>query len=297
MNTFDLHIMVYINQFSQYSLTFNKIIALLSACNLLKGGVLVTLIWWAWFKGGDRQPHNREHILSTLLCCFIAEFISRLLSLTLPFRIRPLYEKKLDFFLPYGLEKPNFLDSWSSFPSDHAVLFFSLSAGLLFVSRKAGAFALAYTTLLIAFPRIYLGLHYPTDIISGAVIGITVTVLGNIYFVPNKYLKSISNWSHSKPDVFYPIFFIFTYQIIEMFDDVRSIISLGYKSFISHGGYFWEYPAHDSAVNPDKPCQLGNNIHVPGDDTWRTSPKSISIKACPSDHRCGFLINTAIMAN
>lgn len=239
MNTFDLNIMTYINQFSQYSLIFNKAISFLSSCNSLKGGVLVTIIWWSWFKSDERQPHNREHILSTLVCCFIAEFLSRLLSLTLPFRPRPLYEKRLDFSIPYGLKKSNFIDdSWSSFPSDHAVLFFSLACGLLFISRKAGAFALAYTALFIAFPRVYLGLHYPTDIIAGAFIGMTVTSLGNIYLVRNKYLKSITNWSFSKPDFFYPVFFIFTYQIIQMFDDVRAIISSGYKLLISHGGYF-----------------------------------------------------------
>jgi undecaprenyl-diphosphatase len=232
MNTFDLNVLTYVNQFSQHSRTLDNLIVFLTNSNLLKGGVLVTIIWWAWFKSDERQSNNREHITLTLLSCFIGMFLARVMALTLPFRARPLHVQGLVFLLPYGV-KPTTLEGWSSFPSDHAVLFFALSTGLLFISRKAGAFALAYTALFIAFPRIYLGLHYPTDIIAGAVIGITIALLGNIYLVRSKHLKSIANWSYSKPEFFYPVFFLLTYQIANMFKDIRSIIWLCYQLF--HG--------------------------------------------------------------
>lgn len=234
MNVFDLSIMHYVNQFSRHSWAFDTVVSFLSHNNLLKGGALITVIWWAWFKSDQQQSHNREHILSTLICCLIAESVSRVLSLTLPFRPRPLYEESLAFLIPYGVDKSSF-DGWSSFPSDHAVLFFSLASGLLFISGKAGVFALAYVTLFVALPRIYLGIHFPTDIIAGAVIGVAITWLGNRFFAENKILKAITNWSRAKPDFFYPVFFMFTYQLIDMFFDARGIISLGYKLITAHG--------------------------------------------------------------
>jgi undecaprenyl-diphosphatase len=230
MNTFDLNVLTYVNQFSQYSWTLDNLILFLSDSHLLKGGVIVTLAWWVWFKSDERQSHNREHITSTVLCCLLALMLTRVLALTLPFRLRPLHEDGLVFWLPYGV-KTTTLDGWSSFPSDHAVLFFALSTGLLFVSRKVGAFALAYTALFIALPRIYLGLHYPTDIIAGATIGMTIVLLGNTYLVQNQSLKSIANWSYSKPDFFYPVFFLLTYQIADMFDGIRSVMGVGLKLF------------------------------------------------------------------
>ena len=232
MNSFDLNIITYINQFSQHSWAFDEVISFLSGNHLLKGGVLVTIIWWVWFKIDERQSHNREYLISTLLCCFIAIFTASVLALASPFRLRPLHEESLAFIIPYGIEKTS-LEGWSSFPSDHASLFFALSTGLLFISRKIGTFALAYTALFIGLPRIYLGLHYPTDIIAGAVIGMTVAALGNIYLVRSKSIKSITNWALSKPHFFYPMFFILTHQIVDMFDDVRSF-SIGiYKLFQS----------------------------------------------------------------
>jgi undecaprenyl-diphosphatase len=224
MNAFDLNLMTYINQFSQYSWRIDKMICFLSDSRLFKGGVLITIAWWAWFKSDERQLHNREHIISTMFCCFLAPAFTKILAVILPFRFRPLHEKSLVFVVPYGMER-TILDGWSSFPSDHAVLFFTLSAGLLFVSGKAGAFALAYTALFIALPRIYLGLHYPTDIIAGAFIGITTALFGNIYLVSNKILKSVATRSYSNPDFFYPVFFLLTYQIADMFNGFRSFLS------------------------------------------------------------------------
>ena len=72
MNIFDFQIITFINQFSQHSWIFDKLIGSLSYNNLLKGGILSTIIWWAWFKSEDRHSHNREYIISTLLSCFVA---------------------------------------------------------------------------------------------------------------------------------------------------------------------------------------------------------------------------------
>lgn len=226
MNIFDTIVISYANQFSQHSRTFDKLLAFLADNHLLKGGVLVTLVWWLWFRREQADSHNREHIIATFIGCIAGMALARLLALTLPFRLRPLHEAGLNFLLPYGTS-PVTLDGWSSFPSDHAVLFFALSTGLLFISKKAGIFALAYTTLFIAFPRIYLGLHYPTDIIAGTIIGVTIALLSNIFLAKSARLHSFTNWSHSKPQFFYPLFFLFTYQIADLFSSSRAIIGAG----------------------------------------------------------------------
>lgn len=224
MNPFDLEIINYLNKFSRHSWMFDELNVALSSSHLLKGGMLAAVIWWAWFTTEDRHPRNREHIIATLFSCVVAIALARALALTMPFRLRPLHEESLHFLLPYGLE-PRASGGWSSFPSDHAVLFFTLSAGLLFVSRRAGVLAILYSTLIIAFPRVYLGLHYPSDIIAGAILGITLALIGNIYLVKNKNIQSVANWSYTKPSYFYPLLFLLTYQIADMFDESRYLVS------------------------------------------------------------------------
>jgi undecaprenyl-diphosphatase len=54
------------------------------------------------------------------------------------------------------------------------VLFFTLAFGMWLASRAAGVLAIAYVALVISFPRVYLGFHYPTDILGGALIGAVI---------------------------------------------------------------------------------------------------------------------------
>ena len=57
-----------------------------------------------------------------------------------------------------------------SFPSDHAAAAFAIAFAVLAYSRRGGiAFLLAST--LIGLSRIALGMHYPSDVLAGALVG------------------------------------------------------------------------------------------------------------------------------
>lgn len=63
-----------------------------------------------------------------------------------------------------------------SFPSGHASSSFSVALVLMHAYKKKGAGFLILATL-IAFSRLYVGVHYPTDILGGILTGILSGVL------------------------------------------------------------------------------------------------------------------------
>lgn len=57
-----------------------------------------------------------------------------------------------------------------SFPSDHAAAAFAIAFAVLFCARRAGVGFLVAATL-ISLSRVALGLHYPSDVVAGAIVG------------------------------------------------------------------------------------------------------------------------------
>ena len=70
-----------------------------------------------------------------------------------------------------------------SFPSDHATAVGAIAVGLLLASRKWGLVALA-GAVLMAFSRVYVGVHYPSDVIVGLALGGVVAATGSFVVVP-----------------------------------------------------------------------------------------------------------------
>ena len=64
----------------------------------------------------------------------------------------------------------------ASFPSGHAVFFFALAMGVWFIHRRLGGYMLVLA-FFMSVARVMAGVHWPADILAGAVIGITVSVI------------------------------------------------------------------------------------------------------------------------
>jgi undecaprenyl-diphosphatase len=63
-----------------------------------------------------------------------------------------------------------------SFPSDHATGAFAIATAVWFYDRVSGAVLFGLAALL-AFSRVFVGTHYPGDVIAGAAIGAAVALV------------------------------------------------------------------------------------------------------------------------
>lgn len=62
-----------------------------------------------------------------------------------------------------------------SFPSNHSVIAFAAATALLFAYRRLGAVALV-AAVLMASSRVWIGVHYPHDVLVGSLVGILAGV-------------------------------------------------------------------------------------------------------------------------
>lgn len=215
----------FFNAYVGLSALFDNAVYFLSKDNLLKVGLVMLAVWGLWFIQDHEQERRRTQLIITLLASLIAIAVGRFLVMFLPHRFRPINDPLLGLHIPDEVNMYAW-DTLSSFPSDHAVLFYALSVSLYFVSRKAGIFFSLSSVVLILFPRVYLGYHYASDVIVGALVGAFIGYLVSKQEWVFKLVASKMKLIDQYPHLFYPAMFLLTYQFSVIFSDVRAFFDI-----------------------------------------------------------------------
>jgi undecaprenyl-diphosphatase len=218
MNQFDYILVHFLNAFAHRSWTFDALIATVEESNLLKGGIGLALFWWAWFKYDKPDSEKRSVLLFAIFSSCFALLVGRAISLWIPFRERPLRNPLYHFQVPYTVTGG--VHSWNSCPSDHAILFFCLAASLWMVSRRLGIVAMCHAIFIVSLPRIYVGYHYPTDILAGAALGIAAAFLCKFAMLKKRVTLHAFRWLQEHPASFYAFAFAVTFEVAELFESL-----------------------------------------------------------------------------
>lgn len=113
-----------------------------------------------WFT---RKRENRIMIISSMFAFVVAEVFGAIAG-AIHSNNQPFAElSNVNQLIGHAID--------NSFPSDHAIEFFSICITFLLFKKNLRYVWLAIA-ILVSFSRIWVGVHYPADILVGAILGI-----------------------------------------------------------------------------------------------------------------------------
>jgi undecaprenyl-diphosphatase len=172
----------------------------------------------------------------------LALLLNRFLATALPFRVRPIYTDGLPFH-PMSVDAKYSLEDWSSFPSDNATYFFGLATGIWYLNRWLAVYLWFHALTVVCLSRVYMGIHFPSDVLVGAVIGLAVLLPARSPWL-HRLLRcqTILALTGRFPALFGLMAGLLTFEMISAFEDGRAILR-GPVRMLRH-----EMPAHTGAI-------------------------------------------------
>lgn len=193
-----------------------------SKAKVVKSVPFVLVFWALWFlpKTDDARTTIRNKLTAALLVTIPIISATRAFAIYLPYSARPIHTEGLGVNLRED-QSAGLLDGWNSMPSDHASLFTGLAISIFLINRKFGLFLIFWAVVVVLFPRIIGGLHWPSDIVVGALIGggIAGALLGPLSNLVRQ--TGIVRYFEAREAVGYPLLFLATFEVANMFSASR----------------------------------------------------------------------------
>jgi len=183
INNIDLQLFSYINNFAGHSKALD-FIGIFFAQYLAYG--LIALIVILLFYPNNHRSSNRIMVIVSVFAGLVARFIIKELIILFYHRPRPY----MLLSSVYKLIPTTLTDNYQSFPSGHAIFYFALAMGLIHFNKKLGIYYFL-AAVLMGIARVFVGVHWPTDIVGGAILGMLTAVLIN--YIYKKYRLNIDS--------------------------------------------------------------------------------------------------------
>ncbi|MFE6553778.1 phosphatase PAP2 family protein [Streptomyces sp. NPDC057746] len=133
-------------------------------------GVFAVLMVVGWWNARRRDTHAMTLALAAPVAV-VAAFVVAEAAKKMVAEVRPCYSMPHDYFVDACPARTDY-----AFPSGHSTTAFATVAALWLVDRRLSAVAAVFA-LFEGFTRVYLGDHYPHDVLGAAVLALPVAYL------------------------------------------------------------------------------------------------------------------------
>jgi undecaprenyl-diphosphatase len=142
---------------------------------------LTLILFYLWLHPDKKRELHRKALSIAILSIGL---INLIIVMSNQFIVRP---------RPFDQIPANLLfyrPTDPSFPSNAAAVGFALAVSIFLVNRKWGVLAIILA-LFFSLSRVYAGVHFPFDVVAGAVLGVSAVFLINKFHSPVKKITSM----------------------------------------------------------------------------------------------------------
>jgi undecaprenyl-diphosphatase len=197
------------------------LIAGINANSLLRALILAGPYVYLWHR--EPKAQTRAQLVMAIFAAGVSVLVARALAHMLPFSVRPLYNLSAGF-KPLDIPFHPDMENWSSFPSDTAALCTAITLGFFTIAPRVSTVLTLSAFVLFVLPRVYLGLHYPSDIMMGMLIGAGCAALASLAARSDFVCRMTERAAPAWPEAFYPIALLALATTTEMFDGLRALL-------------------------------------------------------------------------
>ena len=123
---------------------------------------ILSMIFWFWGSAGQMKARRQLVIKVTIAIAA---------GLLLSWLIGKIYPHDRPFVSGIGYNFLHHKENYS-FPSNHGTIIFTFALGFLFWHRLRSGIALLAIGMAIAWSRVYLGVHWPLDMVGGFLVAL-----------------------------------------------------------------------------------------------------------------------------
>jgi undecaprenyl-diphosphatase len=162
MNPFDNKVFHAINQYAGHTPGLDQFMYFIAQYSLELYGLLFIIAWFAL----PRREEEKRHALVVSVAGGVIALLINLVIGTIWFRPRPFVAMphQVNHIAPHAND--------SSFPSDHTSGSFGFTSASFGRAARWVSWVFLVLAVLVMFARVYVGDHWPTDVLAGLVVGI-----------------------------------------------------------------------------------------------------------------------------
>lgn len=180
MNAFDVTVYHFINNLSGHIAILDKAMIFLAKDAPVLYALLFIVAWFTLPKTDSYKRHGLiVAVLSGVIALIINVIISHIWFRPRPFAVLP--KGSFHQLIPHAND--------ASFPSDHSSGSFGFAFGVYARGPKWLSRTFITLAVLVAISRVYVGVHWPTDVLAGVVVGF---IASKIAWRLEKYVRFVT---------------------------------------------------------------------------------------------------------